>query len=43
MIRSGRNGLVKWDPTGVGGATAEPLLSIKAWVLSMKTEKIKVS
>jgi hypothetical protein len=43
MIRSGRNGLVKWDPTGVGGATAIALMSIKNWTLSLKTEKLNVT
>jgi len=43
MIRAGRNGLVKWDPTGVGGATAVAIASIKSWKLSMKTEKINVT
>jgi len=43
MIHSGRNGEVKWDPTGVGGATAATLLSIKAFSVSMKTEKINVT
>jgi hypothetical protein len=43
MIRSGRNGLVKWDPTGVGGATALALLSVKSFKLSLKTEKINVT
>jgi hypothetical protein len=43
MIRSGRNGSVKWDPTGVGGVTAVALMSIKSFQLSMATEKINVS
>ena len=43
MILSGRNGEVKWDPTGAGGATAATLLSVKAFTLSMKTEKINVT
>lgn len=43
MIRSGRNGAVKWDPTGVGGATAVLLMSIKNWKLSLKTDKINVT
>jgi len=42
MVRSGRNGLVKWDAGGVL-ATAAELLSIKQWALSMKTGKIKVT
>jgi hypothetical protein len=43
MIRSGRNGSVKWDPTGVGGPTAVALMSIKGFQLSLATEKINVS
>jgi hypothetical protein len=43
MIRSGRNGAVKWDPTGAGGATAVALMSIKSFQLSLATEKINVS
>jgi len=43
MILSGRDGLVKWDPTGVGGLTAEALASIKAFTLSLATEKINVT
>ena len=43
MIRSGRNGLVKWDPAGGAGAAAAPIISIKNFVLSMKTEKINVT
>lgn len=43
MIRAGRDGLVKWDPTGVGGATAVALVSIKSWQLSLKTDKINVT
>jgi hypothetical protein len=43
MIRSGRNGEVKWDPTGAGGATAVALMSIKGFQLSLATEKINVS
>jgi len=43
MIRAGRNGEVKWDPTGAGGVTAVALLSIKAWQLSMKVDKINVT
>ncbi len=43
MIRSGRNGAVKWDPTGAGGVTAVALVSIKSFQLSLATEKINVS
>jgi hypothetical protein len=43
MIRAGRNGLVKYDPTGAGGATAVALLSIKGWQLSLATEQINVT
>lgn len=43
MILSGRDGLVKWDPTGAGGATAVALASISGFTLSMKVEKIPVS
>jgi hypothetical protein len=41
MIRAGRNGLVKYDPTG--GATTVAIASIKAWTLSLATEKINVT
>lgn len=41
MILAGRDGLVKWDPTG--GATAVPLASIKSFTLSLATEKINVT
>ena len=41
MIRAGRDGLVKWDPTG--GATGTALVSIKSWTLSLATEKINVT
>ena len=41
MILSGRDGLVKWDPTG--GATAVALASIKSFALSLATEKINVT
>ena len=41
MIRAGRDGLVKWDPTG--GATGVALVSIKSWTLSLATEKINVT
>ena len=43
MIKSGRNGAVKWDPTGAGGVTAVELMSIKSFQLSLATEKINVS
>jgi hypothetical protein len=41
MIRAGRDGLVKWDPTG--GATAVEVASIKGFTLSMTVEKIPVT
>jgi len=43
MIKSGRNGEVKWDPAGGAGAAATTLLSIKAFSISMKTDKINVT
>jgi hypothetical protein len=43
MILAGRDGLVKWDATGVGGVSAMPLVSIKSWKLSLATEKINVT
>jgi hypothetical protein len=42
MILAGRDGLVKYDPTGAGGATAVAIASISGFTLSMKTEKIPV-
>lgn len=42
-ILSGRDGLVKWDPTGVGGATAVALISIKSWKGDFKTAKLDVT
>lgn len=43
MIKSGRNGKVSWDPTGAGGVTLVPVLSLNKWKLSMKTDKIDVT
>src|SRR5262245_39932459 len=43
MILHGRDGLVKWDPTGAGGATAVPVISISGFTLSMSTEKVPVT
>jgi hypothetical protein len=43
MIRAGRNGEVRFDPTGAGGATLVPIMSIKGWKLSLKTDKINVT
>lgn len=43
MIRAGRDGNVKWDPTGAGGATATAIISIKSWQLSLKTDKVNVT
>src|SRR4029450_7679452 len=40
---SGRNGEVKWDPTGVGGATAVSVISINNFKVSMKTPRIDVT
>lgn len=42
MIRSGRNGQVKWDATGAV-ATAVAIASVKGWKLSLKTDKINVT
>jgi hypothetical protein len=42
-ILSGRDGLVKWDPTGAGTATATALVSIKQWKAEFKTDKIDVT
>lgn len=41
MITSGRNGAVKWDPTGVG--TPALIASLNGWKLSLKTDKIEVT
>lgn len=43
MILAGRDGQVKWDPTGVGGVSAVVLAAIKGFTLSMKVEKINVT
>lgn len=43
MILAGRDGLVKWDPTGAGGATATAVLSIAGFTISLKTEKLPVT
>ena len=43
MILAGRNGQVKWDPTGAGGVTAVVFAAIKAFTLSLKAEKINVT
>jgi hypothetical protein len=43
MIKSGRNGKVSWDPTGAGGVTLVPVLSLNKWKLSLKTNKIDVT
>jgi hypothetical protein len=40
-IKSGRNGDVKWDPTG--GATTVSIISLNNWKLSLKTDKIDVT
>ena len=42
-IKSGRNGVVKWDPTGVGGATAVNVISIKKFTVDMSVEKVNVT
>lgn len=42
-ILSGRDGLVKWDPTGTGGVSALALISIKSWKADFKTAKIDVT
>jgi hypothetical protein len=40
-IKSGRNGDVKWDPTGAD--TGVTIISLHNWKLSLKTEKIDVT
>lgn len=40
-IKSGRNGDVKWDPSG--GSTLASIISLHNWKLSLKTEKIDVT
>ena len=40
MIKSGRNGAVKWDPTAT---TPVLIASLNGWTLSMKTDKIDVT
>lgn len=36
MIKTGRYGLVSWDPTG--GATTVPLIALNTWKLSLKED-----
>jgi hypothetical protein len=38
MIKTGRYGSVKYDPTGAGGATLVDVVSLNAWTLEMKTD-----
>ena len=39
MIKTGRYGMVKWDPNGTGGGSpSTPLISINQWQLSLKTD-----
>lgn len=42
-ILSGRNGSVKYDPTGVGGVGAVAIISLDKWKLSQKTDHIEVT
>jgi hypothetical protein len=42
-IKSGRNGVVKWDPTGAGGVTAVNVISIKSFTVSMSVEQVDVT
>lgn len=42
-IKSGRYGQVFWDPTGAGGATLVEIISLNAWTLSLKTDRIEVT
>ena len=39
----GKNGAIKMDPTGVGGATAVLVASINKWDLDLATDKVKVT
>ncbi len=39
----GKNGLVKMDPTGVGGATAVAVASLNKWDLDMAKDHVKVT
>jgi hypothetical protein len=39
----GKNGAIKMDPTGVGGATAVLVASLNKWDLDMATDKVKVT
>ncbi len=44
MIKSGRYGLVKYDPTGAASpASATELVSLDGWKLSLKTDYIDVT
>jgi hypothetical protein len=38
MIKTGRYGTVKYDPTGAGGATLVVIASLNTWKLSAKTD-----
>jgi hypothetical protein len=42
-IKSGRNGEVKWDPTGVGGVTAVSVISLNNFTVSMATPRVDVT
>lgn len=42
-IKSGRNGVVKWDPTGAGGVTAVNIVSIKSFSVDMSVEQVNVT
>jgi hypothetical protein len=42
-ILTGRYGSVKYDPTGVGGATAVAIIGLNAWKLDVKTDYEEVS
>lgn len=43
MIKTGRYGEVSYDPTGAGGATLTPIMSLNAWQLSLRTDRLDVT
>src|SRR5262245_15279879 len=42
-IKTGRYGEVSYDPAGTGGASLVPIVSLNAWTLSLKTDRLDVT